>query len=148
MKSVNWIVAGLLVVALTACQREDAAEPVGTSTQTSTTATQPAIPAADDVKLAAEEPIAVSVTDTSITLAVSPIPVPGATQFQVTNDGTMNHSLALDGPGVQSRLEAPLSPLEVRTLTADLQPGTYALYCPLDGHDQTLRTEVVVQTAP
>src|SRR5687768_8862601 len=103
MKSIHWILAAMLVVALPGCMREEAAEPAASSTRPAA-ATQPTIPEADDVKLAAEEPIAVSIKETSVDLAVSPIPVPGATQFQVTNDGTMNHSLAIEGPGVNARL--------------------------------------------
>ncbi|HEY0787589.1 MAG TPA: hypothetical protein VGE86_03035, partial [Thermoanaerobaculia bacterium] len=83
---------------------------------------------------------AVSITDRGIEVKGSP--VPGATQFQVTNNGTQEHSFAIEGPGGKAQLPAALKPQEVGTVTLDVTPGTYRLYCPMEPDTLTAQLEV------
>lgn len=70
--------------------------------------------------------------------------VSGSTTFRVYNGGTAEHGFAIEGEGAEAKLPRPLHPGESLTLEADLNPGTYRLYCPLDDHvDETLEVEVV-----
>jgi plastocyanin len=51
------------------------------------------------------------------------------------NGGKVAHALDVDGPNGLVELDGRLEPGESATLEADLdKPGTYAMYCPLDGH--------------
>jgi hypothetical protein len=145
------LMAALLAATLAAgCRQSEDPEagmgPEGASTSTAATAEAERVTTTDAVvdpsvaKLAIEEPIAVSITDTGIQVEGSP--VPGATRFQVTNNGTEQHTLVIEGMGVKAQLDAPLGPLEIRSLTADLQPGTYRLYCPMEPDRLTTQLEV------
>jgi plastocyanin len=58
----------------------------------------------------------------------------GPTTFLVHNDGGKNHSLKIEGPGVDALLAAPLRPHENGKLEVTLQPGEYKVYCPVGSH--------------
>jgi hypothetical protein len=58
----------------------------------------------------------------------------GTVTFNITNNGTMEHSFEIEGNGIEEGLEATLQPGESGTLTVDLAPGTYTVYCPVDDH--------------
>jgi plastocyanin len=59
----------------------------------------------------------------------------GLVTIKVVNDGKVAHALAVDGPNGLVQLDGRLDPGTSATLEADLdQPGTYTMYCPLDGH--------------
>jgi uncharacterized cupredoxin-like copper-binding protein len=69
----------------------------------------------------------------------------GSVTFAVTNDGTIQHSFEIEGGDVEQQLKAPLDPGQTGMLTVDLAPGSYEVYCPIDGHaDQGMRTEITV----
>lgn len=157
MKSKVLMAALLVTMVVAACRQGEDAEP-GTasspeaaSTSTAGEAAAEAVTTTDAVvdpdvaKLAIEEPIVVSITGSAIEVKGSP--VAGATQFQVTNNGTQQHTFAIEGMGLEAQLDAPLAPLEVRTLTVDLKPGTYRLYCPTEPEKLTTQLEVA-QPAP
>jgi hypothetical protein len=148
------LMAALLAATIAGgCRQSEAPEPAAGAasgaTATTTAAagqlegmtTTDAVVDPDVAKLAIEEPIAVSITDSGIQVKGSP--VPGATQFQVTNNGTQPHNLVIEGPGVKAQLDAPLAPLEVRSITANLQAGAYRLYCPME--PDRLSTQLVVE---
>lgn len=155
MKWKSFMGALLLAVAAAACQKtettdlgaspeaatpaESATTPASNTTTESVTTTD-AVVDPDVAKLAVEEPIAVSITDSGIEVTGSP--VPGATRFQVTNNGTQQHSLVIEGPGGKAQLSAPLAPLEVGTVTLNVAPGTYRLYCPMEPDRLTAQLEV------
>ncbi len=143
----------LVVLAAGACRKSEVeagpgdAPPAAAQEAAAPDATAPSVTTTDAVvdpdvaKLAIEEPIAVSITDAGIEVKGSP--VPGATQFQVTNNGTQQHTLAIEGPGVKAQLATPLQPQEVGSLTATMAPGTYRLYCPMEPESLTAQLEVV-----
>jgi len=57
----------------------------------------------------------------------------GEVQFVAANDGTVDHAFKITGNGVEAETEVfPAG--EVRTLTAELAPGDYVLWCPVPGH--------------
>ena len=64
-----------------------------------------------------------------------PASVPaGTVTFNITNNGTMEHSFHIEGNGIDQELEPHLQPGESGTLTVDLAPGTYTVYCPVEDH--------------
>ena len=68
---------------------------------------------------------------------------PGTYAFKAQNKGSAQHSLEIDGEGVESkggkageaRLDQDLDPGQSGVLTVTFQkPGTYEMYCPIIGH--------------
>jgi plastocyanin len=58
----------------------------------------------------------------------------GAVTFKVTNNGSIDHSLEVEGQGVEEETET-IEPGETAELTVDLsREGSYEIYCPIDGH--------------
>jgi uncharacterized cupredoxin-like copper-binding protein len=61
----------------------------------------------------------------------------GEVTFKMTNDGQTTHSLEIeDVNGQDVEIEGDVSPGQSGTLTADLKPGTYEFYCPVDSHKE------------
>jgi uncharacterized cupredoxin-like copper-binding protein len=61
----------------------------------------------------------------------------GDVTFKMTNDGQTTHSLEIeDVNGQDVELEGDVSPGQSGTLTANLKPGTYEFYCPVDSHKE------------
>jgi len=95
------------------------------------------------VAAAASAPVAVSLSEFAIDMPDS-LPA-GPTTFTVTNDGTIEHSFEIEGQGIEQRLERHLMPGESMDLQVDLAPGTYEVYCPVDGHkEQGMERDVTV----
>jgi uncharacterized cupredoxin-like copper-binding protein len=94
----------------------------------------------------AERPdnVAVVINDNSIDMPDTL--TAGPTTFEVTNRGSERHSLAIasDGGGAEANLDAELGPGESATLEYDLKEGQYTIYCPLDGHRETLSRRITV----
>ncbi|MGH9458327.1 MAG: hypothetical protein ACRD2J_11895 [Thermoanaerobaculia bacterium] len=109
--------------------REEPAEPVATGTADTAVTTTDAVLDPEAVKLALEDPVPVSITDSAVTIEGEDL-IPGPTEFQVTNDGSQVYSLVIEGPGGRTAIEAPLQPLETRTVTVELQPGTWRASVP------------------
>jgi glucose/arabinose dehydrogenase/uncharacterized cupredoxin-like copper-binding protein len=78
------------------------------------------------------EAIAVSLVDGSIDMPDS-IPA-GTVTFEVSNDGTMEHSFEIEGQGIEEELEENLEPGAAGSLTVELAPGEYRVYCPVADH--------------
>ncbi len=58
----------------------------------------------------------------------------GTVTFMVTNNGSMDHALEVEGQGVEEETET-IEPGETAELTVDLsKEGSYEIYCPIDGH--------------
>jgi uncharacterized cupredoxin-like copper-binding protein len=61
----------------------------------------------------------------------------GNVRFNLKNDGQVTHSLEIeDVNGQDVELEGDVSPGSSGTLTANLKPGTYEFYCPVDSHKE------------
>jgi uncharacterized cupredoxin-like copper-binding protein len=74
---------------------------------------------------------------------------PGRTTIVARNVGKIAHSLEIDGPGVSDkRIAGTIEPGQQKTLRVTLKPGSYELYCPVDGHKGLgMRTQIHVGTA-
>jgi uncharacterized cupredoxin-like copper-binding protein len=80
---------------------------------------------------------------------------PGTYSFKAEDDGSIQHSLEIEGKGVKSaggqvgevKLRQALNPGQSGVLTVTFQkPGTYVMYCPVDDHEQLgMKGEVVVK---
>jgi plastocyanin len=57
----------------------------------------------------------------------------GETTFTVSNDGEFPHALEIEGNGIEEETEE-LGPGESGSVTVDLEPGEYELYCPVGDH--------------
>jgi uncharacterized cupredoxin-like copper-binding protein len=77
----------------------------------------------------------VTVTETDFALDPDSVALeqPGTYAFEVVNEGQVAHALEIEGQGIEEETET-LQPGERATLTVDLSPGTYELYCPIDDH--------------
>jgi plastocyanin len=70
----------------------------------------------------------------------------GPQSFHVTNDGKEIHNFEVEGNGVHQKLPSDLSRGSSAQMTVDLKPGTYTIYCPVDGHRQKgMELKVTVQ---
>jgi uncharacterized cupredoxin-like copper-binding protein len=68
----------------------------------------------------------------------------GSYTLVVENAGTVEHALAISGPGVDAETEA-VAPGDAAELSFTLEEGTYELWCPIDGHrDQGMALTVDV----
>jgi plastocyanin len=61
----------------------------------------------------------------------------GTVTITMDNPGsnTMPHTVEVEGNGVEQSGDV-VQPGETAKVTADLKPGTYEFYCPVDGHRQ------------
>jgi uncharacterized cupredoxin-like copper-binding protein len=99
-----------------------------TSSATTTTAQGTTTQAATATK------VDVSETEFKITPAQTP-KAAGSYEFVVKNDGKVPHDLVVSGNGVNAKTPL-LDPGGSKTLTVDLKPGTYDVYCSVPGHKQ------------
>jgi plastocyanin len=58
---------------------------------------------------------------------------PGKITLSIINQGPSSHALEIEGNGVEEETET-LGTGAHADLTVDLKPGTYEMYCPIDGH--------------
>jgi uncharacterized cupredoxin-like copper-binding protein len=88
----------------------------------------------------------VSISETEFSLDPSDATVKaGSVTFDVSNDGGTDHNLEIEGNGVEEVTDT-LAPGDTGQLTVDLEPGTYEMYCSIDGHrEQGMEGEVTVQ---
>ena len=80
---------------------------------------------------------------------------PGTYAFKAFDKGSTQHSLEIEGKGVKSKggeggeakLEQALNPGQSGVLLVSFRkPGTYDMYCPVDGHEQMgMKGKVVVK---
>jgi Cu-Zn family superoxide dismutase len=87
--------------------------------------------------------VAVMLTEFEIQM---PAEIPtGSTTFEVSNAGTIVHNFEIEGQGIEQVFEENLQPGETKTMTVDLPPGTYEVYCPVGNHaEQGMRLELTV----
>jgi plastocyanin len=76
--------------------------------------------------------VQVSEKEFKITLASTTLKA-GQITFDVKNVGTIPHDLVIAGTSDRTKL---ISPGQTATLTAQLKPGRYELYCSVAGHKQ------------
>jgi uncharacterized cupredoxin-like copper-binding protein len=103
-----------------------AAETTSTTTQTATTQTTTTTQEA--------EKVGVSETEFKIALDTKSVSA-GRVTFDVENDGNIPHDLVVEGNGVEEKTPV-FDAGQSKTLTVDLKPGTYDLYCSVPGHKE------------
>ena len=59
----------------------------------------------------------------------------GQVTIKMDNPSPVQHSIGVKGSGVQ-QTGSPVGKGGVSTVTANLKPGKYEFYCPVDGHEQ------------
>jgi uncharacterized cupredoxin-like copper-binding protein len=89
--------------------------------------------------------VQVRITDNRIEMP-NPLPT-GATQFEITNAGSHDHSFGITGPVGEITLEKPLKPGETASMEAMfLDTGTYRVYCPVDeSHGESMQLALNVR---
>ncbi len=69
----------------------------------------------------------------------------GRIAFNVENGGKEDHAFEIEGNGVHQQTTV-LKRGDTTALEVDLKPGTYTVYCPVDGHkDKGMTTTLVVK---
>jgi uncharacterized cupredoxin-like copper-binding protein len=120
---------------------------------TATSAATPATTSADESTQAEADTTAssggggdtvdLSETEYKITPA-DPSVKAGSVTFDITNDGATVHNIEIEGNGVEEESD-DLQPGDNGQLTVDLEPGTYEMYCSIDGHeDLGMKGEITV----
>ena len=99
--------------------------------------------------------IVIKETEYKLSPATVTLSKPGTYTFKVEDNGSTQHSLEIEGEGLKSEggeegeaeLEQTLNPGQSGVLTVSFEkPGTYEMYCPVDGHEQIgMKGEVVVK---
>jgi uncharacterized cupredoxin-like copper-binding protein len=92
--------------------------------------------------------IKVKETEYKLTPSSFTVSKPGTVTFDVTNAGHTDHSLEVEGNGVEEKAST-ISPGSSAKLTVDLSKnGTYEVYCPIDGHRSLgMQAKLVVGSA-
>ena len=92
--------------------------------------------------------ISLSATEFSFDPGTIQIDQPGTYTFTLTNDGSTQHALEVEGQGIEQEIDE-LSPGDSGQLTVTFtKTGTYEFYCPVDGHrDQGMEGDLTVGTA-
>lgn len=101
-------------------------QPAAQPTQPAAQPTQAAVPATGSQT--------VNVTETEFMLDMPNSVSAGMVTFNVTNKGTIPHSLEIQGQGIDQKLSSLLQPGQSGTLQVNLKPGSYTVFCPVDDH--------------
>jgi uncharacterized cupredoxin-like copper-binding protein len=96
-----------------------------TTTQQTTTAAAPAAPKTVDVKE----------TEFKISLPSQNLKA-GKYEFDLKNDGKIQHDLVVQGPGVSNAKTPVIDGGKTTKLSVQLKSGTYDFYCSVPGHKQ------------
>jgi uncharacterized cupredoxin-like copper-binding protein len=92
--------------------------------------------------------VSVSATEFSFDPGTIQIDAPGTYTFTLSNDGSTEHALEIEGQGLEQELEE-VAPGSSGQLTVTFsKTGTYEFYCPVAGHrDQGMEGELTVGAA-
>jgi uncharacterized cupredoxin-like copper-binding protein len=115
--------------------RESKAEAKGPETTAEATTTA-AKSTTSSTTTAASAPASVPVSETEFKIALPKNTLAaGSYSFEVKNDGKIEHDLVVKGNGVDDKTPT-IQPGKSATLSVDLKPGTYDVYCSIPGHKQ------------
>jgi uncharacterized cupredoxin-like copper-binding protein len=133
MRLLPVLIAACAALALSACGSSSSEESGGTSSAVS--------PGGGNA-------ISVSAQEFSFDPGTIQIDAPGTYTFTLTNDGSTEHALEIEGQGVEEETET-LSPGSSGQVTLTFaKTGTYEFYCPVDGHrDQGMEGALTVGEA-
>lgn len=69
----------------------------------------------------------------------------GRVAFNIENGGKEKHAFEIEGNGIEQKTNE-LTRGNTASLEVDLKPGTYTVYCPVDGHaEKGMKKTVVVR---
>ena len=103
--------------------------PAGTTATTASPATTTTPTIAPDSRT-----VTAHLREWSVHLSQDTVPA-GQVTFEAVNTGTRRHALEVEGQGIEEETDH-IQPGQRATLTVDLRPGTYRVYCPVtDEHD-------------
>ncbi|MGH3071211.1 MAG: cupredoxin domain-containing protein [Gaiellaceae bacterium] len=88
---------------------------------------------ADEGSSSGGETVQITATDFRFGPADVSVEAAGETTFTLTNDGGEEHALEIEGNGLEEETD-DVPPGESATLTVELEPGEYELYCPIENH--------------
>jgi hypothetical protein len=75
-----------------------------------------------------------SVQLTEYSIVIPPSLTAGHQRFTIVNAGKQNHNFVIEGNGVSAKLPQDLMRGDSTNIEIDLRPGTYTVWCPVDGH--------------
>lgn len=144
------IVLGVPLTTAAGCGADEQGPEVAVS-NTETSMVQPARDTAAGAAAAdqaAGQVIHANLVEWDVELSRRSVPA-GEVSFQAVNSGTVEHALEVEGQGIEEETRH-LQPGGTGSLTVNLQPGTYEVYCPVvaDGvshREQGMTTTLVVQ---
>lgn len=123
------LLVAAMVVGLTACADEQE-DLDGVEMDTAAVDTARAMPA--EPMTAGGDTVEVEMTEFQIDMPAT-LPA-GSTIFKVTNSGTVEHNLEIEGQGIEREFPQNLQPGDSNTMEVDLQEGSYVVYCPVADH--------------
>ena len=109
-------------------------EPTTTETTRANTETSTTQTATTGTTQAAAQNVVAKETEFKIALPKGAVHA-GQVSFDVQNDGKIPHDLVVQGNGVDEKTPL-LDAGQSKTLSVDLKPGTYDLYCSVPGHKE------------
>jgi len=124
---------GMMSAVIVLARESKAAEAKGPETTTQATSTQ-ATTTTTTLSTRVAAALAVSETEFKIALPKNTLSA-GSYDFDVKNDGHIPHDFVVQGNGVDERTPT-IQPGKSETLSVDLKPGTYDVYCSIPGHKQ------------
>jgi uncharacterized cupredoxin-like copper-binding protein len=89
---------------------------------------------------------AVTVTLTEHEIVVDGSVSAGEVTFELRNEGDQTHGFVVTGAGLDETLTTDVRPGETERVTAQLEAGTYTLWCPIGDH-RDLGMEVELEVA-
>ena len=105
------------------------------SEATTTEATTKPKPTASVPTTAPTAPQKVAVTESEFKIALPTTSFKaGSYEFDLKNDGKIDHDLVVKGPGVDNEKTPVTGAGKTAVLKVDLESGTYELYCSVPGH--------------
>ncbi len=127
------LVSGLLALTwVTACSNANQGE--GGGQAVTSELTSPRTPTAGSTPEAGArgEPVEVRLSEYKIEMPSS-LPA-GRTTLEVANVGQAVHNFEIEGNGLEKKFETNLQPGQSETMRVELKPGSYEVYCPVEGH--------------
>jgi uncharacterized cupredoxin-like copper-binding protein len=138
MHTPSVVTAVALTAAVAGCggnSNTTASTPTTPSTSPATPSTTSAAPAST-TGAAPTRALTIGETQYRFTPSSPTISQAGTVTVTARNDGSIVHALEIEGagPGGRDVRTAAIQPGSAASLRVTLKPGTYQIYCPIDGH--------------
>jgi uncharacterized cupredoxin-like copper-binding protein len=125
---------GMMAAVITFGRESEAATGEGHTTKGATTTAASTTAQGTTTQAAPATKVDVSETEFKISFAKTPTAA-GSYDFVVKNDGKIPHDFVVSGNGVNEKTPL-LNPGDSHTVSVDLKPGTYDVYCSVPGHKE------------